>query len=169
MVTLTWILSKKARMGRGNRRTKRPVPNRARVWAKRSWRLSRRQLKQSSHTHLLVTTQRNKSVLNLTLILTNKDTINLFYLHPLSPALVAPESYSDLKDLLHGHTPDNQRIIVARTQKCNHPSLAAGNKLKLQVRHGGGYIFVWISVVSLQTVSGCIQCWMNSQRNLRLF
>ncbi|XP_014822341.1 PREDICTED: nucleolar protein 14 [Poecilia mexicana] len=44
----------------------------------------------------------------------------------------APESYEDLKDLLHGHTPDNQRLIVARTQKCNHPSLAAGNKLKLQ-------------------------------------
>ncbi|XP_062269094.1 nucleolar protein 14 [Platichthys flesus] len=44
----------------------------------------------------------------------------------------APESYSDLKDLLHGHTPDNQRLIVARTQKCNHPSLAVGNKLKLQ-------------------------------------
>ncbi|XP_038150925.1 nucleolar protein 14 [Cyprinodon tularosa] len=44
----------------------------------------------------------------------------------------APESYQDLKDLLHGHTPDNQRLIVARTQKCNHPSLAAGNKAKLQ-------------------------------------
>ncbi|XP_019937980.2 nucleolar protein 14 [Paralichthys olivaceus] len=44
----------------------------------------------------------------------------------------APESYSDLKDLLHGHTPDNQRLIVARTQKCNHPGLAVGNKLKLQ-------------------------------------
>ncbi|XP_070780747.1 nucleolar protein 14 isoform X2 [Enoplosus armatus] len=44
----------------------------------------------------------------------------------------APESYSDLKDLLHGHTPDNQRLIVARTQKCNHASLAVGNKLKLQ-------------------------------------
>uniref|UniRef100_A0A3B5KYW4 NOP14 nucleolar protein homolog (yeast) n=1 Tax=Xiphophorus couchianus TaxID=32473 RepID=A0A3B5KYW4_9TELE len=44
----------------------------------------------------------------------------------------APESYEDLKDLLHGHTPDNQRLIMARTQKCNHPSLAAGNKLKLQ-------------------------------------
>lgn len=44
----------------------------------------------------------------------------------------APESYAELKDLLHGHTPDNQRLIVARTQKCNHPSLAAGNKLKLQ-------------------------------------
>ncbi|XP_041667478.1 nucleolar protein 14 [Cheilinus undulatus] len=48
----------------------------------------------------------------------------------------APESYSDLKDLLHGHTPDNQRIILARTQKCNHPSLAVGNKLKLQKLFG---------------------------------
>ncbi|KAK5851982.1 hypothetical protein PBY51_023490 [Eleginops maclovinus] len=44
----------------------------------------------------------------------------------------APESLSDLKDLLHGHTPDNQRLIVARTQKSNHASLAVGNKLKLQ-------------------------------------
>ncbi|KAK1883445.1 Nucleolar protein 14 [Dissostichus eleginoides] len=44
----------------------------------------------------------------------------------------APESLSDLKDLLQGHTPDNQRIIVARTQKSNHASLAVGNKLKLQ-------------------------------------
>ncbi|KAM4635490.1 nucleolar protein 14 isoform 1-T2 [Polymixia lowei] len=43
----------------------------------------------------------------------------------------APESYSDLKALLHGHTPDNQSLILARTQKCNHPSLAMGNKLKL--------------------------------------
>ncbi|KAG7473141.1 hypothetical protein JOB18_025811 [Solea senegalensis] len=48
----------------------------------------------------------------------------------------APESYSDLKDLLCGHTPDNQRLIVARTQKCNHPSLAVGNKLKLQKLFG---------------------------------
>uniref|UniRef100_UPI0037E97761 nucleolar protein 14 n=1 Tax=Semicossyphus pulcher TaxID=241346 RepID=UPI0037E97761 len=48
----------------------------------------------------------------------------------------APESYSDLKDLLHGHTPENQRIILARTQKCNHPSLAVGNKLKLQKLFG---------------------------------
>ncbi|XP_008294954.1 nucleolar protein 14 [Stegastes partitus] len=48
----------------------------------------------------------------------------------------APESFSDLKDLLHGHTPDNQRLIVARTQKCNHPSLAVGNKLKLQKLFG---------------------------------
>ncbi|XP_013864806.1 nucleolar protein 14 [Austrofundulus limnaeus] len=48
----------------------------------------------------------------------------------------APESYSDLKDLLDGHTPDNQRLIVARTQKCNHPSLAVGNKLKLQKLFG---------------------------------
>lgn len=48
----------------------------------------------------------------------------------------APESYSDLKDLLRGHAADNQRIIVARTQKCNHPSLAVGNKLKLQKLFG---------------------------------
>ncbi|XP_008324317.1 nucleolar protein 14 [Cynoglossus semilaevis] len=48
----------------------------------------------------------------------------------------APESYNDLKDLLSGHTSDNQRLIVARTQKCNHPSLAVGNKLKLQKLFG---------------------------------
>lgn len=48
----------------------------------------------------------------------------------------APESYSDLRGLLQGHTPDNQRLIVARTQKCNHPSLAVGNKLKLQKLFG---------------------------------
>ncbi|KAF7670421.1 hypothetical protein LDENG_00124620 [Lucifuga dentata] len=48
----------------------------------------------------------------------------------------APESYSDLKDLLHGHAPDNQRLIVARMQKCSHPSLAVGNKLKLQKLFG---------------------------------
>ncbi|XP_056146831.1 nucleolar protein 14 [Lampris incognitus] len=48
----------------------------------------------------------------------------------------APESYSDLKALLQGHTSDNQRLILARTQKCNHPSLAAGNKLKLQKLFG---------------------------------
>ncbi|XP_061657991.1 nucleolar protein 14 [Syngnathoides biaculeatus] len=43
-----------------------------------------------------------------------------------------PESTKDLEKLLKGHTPDNQRLIVARTQKSNHPSLAVGNKLKLQ-------------------------------------
>ncbi|XP_040054513.2 nucleolar protein 14 [Gasterosteus aculeatus] len=48
----------------------------------------------------------------------------------------APESYSDLKDLLQGHTPENQRLIVARTQKSNHASLAVGNKLKLQKMFG---------------------------------
>ncbi|XP_061732445.1 nucleolar protein 14 [Nerophis ophidion] len=44
----------------------------------------------------------------------------------------APESYGDVKKLLRGHTPENQRLIVARTQKSNHPSLAVGNKPKLQ-------------------------------------
>lgn len=36
--------------------------------------------------------------------------------------------------MLRGYTSDNQRLIVARTQKSNHPSLAVGNKLKLQVQ-----------------------------------
>ncbi|KAM3873897.1 nucleolar protein 14 [Diretmus argenteus] len=49
---------------------------------------------------------------------------------------VVPESYSEMKDLLRGHSPDNQRLIVARTQKSNHPSLAVGNKLKLQKLSG---------------------------------
>ncbi|XP_051533623.1 nucleolar protein 14 [Myxocyprinus asiaticus] len=44
----------------------------------------------------------------------------------------APESYSDLTTLLRGHSSDQQRLIVDRTVKCNHPSLAAGNKTKLQ-------------------------------------
>uniref|UniRef100_A0A8C5EWD3 NOP14 nucleolar protein homolog (yeast) n=1 Tax=Gouania willdenowi TaxID=441366 RepID=A0A8C5EWD3_GOUWI len=44
----------------------------------------------------------------------------------------APENYNCLKNLLNCHTPDNQRLIVARMQKSNHPSLAVGNKLKLQ-------------------------------------
>uniref|UniRef100_A0A674PH81 NOP14 nucleolar protein homolog (yeast) n=1 Tax=Takifugu rubripes TaxID=31033 RepID=A0A674PH81_TAKRU len=48
----------------------------------------------------------------------------------------APESFSELKDLLCNHTPDNQRLILARTLKCNHPSLAVGNKLKLQKLFG---------------------------------
>uniref|UniRef100_H3DN49 NOP14 nucleolar protein homolog (yeast) n=1 Tax=Tetraodon nigroviridis TaxID=99883 RepID=H3DN49_TETNG len=48
----------------------------------------------------------------------------------------APESLSELEALLRGHTPENQRLIVARTLKCNHPSLAVGNKLKLQKLFG---------------------------------
>uniref|UniRef100_A0A8C9XT01 NOP14 nucleolar protein homolog (yeast) n=1 Tax=Sander lucioperca TaxID=283035 RepID=A0A8C9XT01_SANLU len=69
----------------------------------------------------------------------------------------APENYSDLKDLLHGHTPDNQRLIVARTQKSNHASLAVGNKLKLQVQYSRLYIFgneccASVSVAKLYTL-----------------
>ncbi|XP_030624138.1 nucleolar protein 14 [Chanos chanos] len=44
----------------------------------------------------------------------------------------APESYSELKALLKGHSAEKQCLILERTQKCNHPSLAAGNKAKLQ-------------------------------------
>jgi len=46
----------------------------------------------------------------------------------------APESYSDLKSLLQDRGSEQQRLILDRTVKCNHPGLAAGNKAKLQVR-----------------------------------
>ncbi|XP_022532058.2 nucleolar protein 14 [Astyanax mexicanus] len=48
----------------------------------------------------------------------------------------APESFSDLKELLLGHSVEQQRLIVERIQKCNHPSLAVGNKAKLEKLFG---------------------------------
>lgn len=48
----------------------------------------------------------------------------------------APESYAQFQALLTGHSPDNQCVVLARTQKCNHPGLAVGNKLKLQKLFG---------------------------------
>ncbi|KAK0136124.1 Nucleolar protein 14 [Merluccius polli] len=48
----------------------------------------------------------------------------------------APENYSEFEALLKGHSPDTQCVILARTLKCNHPSLAVGNKLKLQKLFG---------------------------------
>ncbi|CAL8317522.1 unnamed protein product [Lota lota] len=48
----------------------------------------------------------------------------------------APENYGEFQALLQGHSPDHQCVILARTQKCNHQSLAVGNKLKLQKLFG---------------------------------
>ncbi|KAK3523959.1 hypothetical protein QTP70_016768 [Hemibagrus guttatus] len=48
----------------------------------------------------------------------------------------APECYADLKAMLQGHSADEQRIILERTKKCNHPSLAVGNKAKLEKLFG---------------------------------
>uniref|UniRef100_A0A8C5BHR9 Nucleolar protein 14 n=1 Tax=Gadus morhua TaxID=8049 RepID=A0A8C5BHR9_GADMO len=48
----------------------------------------------------------------------------------------APENQGEFVALLKGHSPDHQCVILARTQKCNHPSLAVGNKLKLQKLFG---------------------------------
>lgn len=44
-----------------------------------------------------------------------------------------PESYETFKSLLAGRTIEQQLIILERIQKCNHPSLAVGNKAKLEV------------------------------------
>lgn len=47
--------------------------------------------------------------------------------------LIAPESYEELRSLLSGRSTEEQLLVVERIQKCNHPSLAVGNKAKLEV------------------------------------
>ncbi|NXJ06730.1 NOP14 protein, partial [Odontophorus gujanensis] len=47
-----------------------------------------------------------------------------------------PESYEKFKSLLAGRTVEQQLIILERIQKCNHPSLAVGNKTKLEKLFG---------------------------------
>ncbi|XP_041042478.1 nucleolar protein 14 isoform X2 [Carcharodon carcharias] len=58
-----------------------------------------------------------------------------------------PESYADLKALLMGQVTEKQCLIVERIQKCNHPSLAAGNKTKLEKLFG----FLWEYIGDLAT------------------
>lgn len=53
---------------------------------------------------------------------------------------VAPESYEELKSLLSGKSTEEQLLVVERIQKCNHPSLAVGNKAKLEVREREGWV-----------------------------
>ncbi|XP_028342409.1 nucleolar protein 14 [Physeter macrocephalus] len=48
----------------------------------------------------------------------------------------APESYEELKSLLSGRSIEEQLLVVERIQKCNHPSLAVGNKAKLEKLFG---------------------------------
>ncbi|XP_061047879.1 nucleolar protein 14 [Eubalaena glacialis] len=48
----------------------------------------------------------------------------------------APESYEELKSLLSGRSMEEQLLVVERIQKCNHPSLAVGNKAKLEKLFG---------------------------------
>ncbi|XP_074640487.1 nucleolar protein 14-like isoform X2 [Tubulanus polymorphus] len=45
----------------------------------------------------------------------------------------APEMYEDFLALLEEHSPEDQLTIVERLRKCHHPSLAEGNKEKLQM------------------------------------
>uniref|UniRef100_A0A8C2VGS9 NOP14 nucleolar protein n=1 Tax=Chinchilla lanigera TaxID=34839 RepID=A0A8C2VGS9_CHILA len=47
-----------------------------------------------------------------------------------------PESYEELRSLLSGRSVDEQLLVVERIQKCNHPSLAVGNKAKLEKLFG---------------------------------
>lgn len=48
----------------------------------------------------------------------------------------APESYEELRSLLSGKSTEEQLLVLERIKACNHPSLAAGNKAKLEVRVG---------------------------------
>ncbi|XP_038601525.1 nucleolar protein 14 isoform X2 [Tachyglossus aculeatus] len=48
----------------------------------------------------------------------------------------APGSLEELKSLLSGRSPEQQLVVVERIQKCNHPSLAVGNKTKLEKLFG---------------------------------
>jgi len=48
----------------------------------------------------------------------------------------APESYEELKSLLSGKTVEEQLVVVEGIQTCNHPSLAVGNKAKLEKLFG---------------------------------
>ncbi|XP_003461905.1 nucleolar protein 14 isoform X1 [Cavia porcellus] len=47
-----------------------------------------------------------------------------------------PESREELKSLLSGRSAEEQLLVVERIQKCNHPSLAVGNKAKLEKLFG---------------------------------
>ncbi|GCB79755.1 hypothetical protein scyTo_0018804 [Scyliorhinus torazame] len=58
-----------------------------------------------------------------------------------------PESYVELKALLMGQVTEKQCLIVERIQKCNHPSLAVGNKTKLEKLFG----FLWEYIGELAT------------------
>ncbi|XP_027692302.1 nucleolar protein 14 [Vombatus ursinus] len=48
----------------------------------------------------------------------------------------APDSYEELKALLSGKSTEQQLVVIERIQKCNHPSLAVGNKAKLEKLFG---------------------------------
>nr|XP_018880726.3 nucleolar protein 14 [Gorilla gorilla gorilla]XP_055240361.1 nucleolar protein 14 [Gorilla gorilla gorilla] len=48
----------------------------------------------------------------------------------------APESYEELRSLLLGRSMEEQLLVVERIQKCNHPSLAEGNKAQLEKLFG---------------------------------
>ncbi|XP_004624659.1 nucleolar protein 14 [Octodon degus] len=48
----------------------------------------------------------------------------------------APESYEELRSWLVGRSVDEQLLVVERIQKCSHPSLAVGNKAKLEKLFG---------------------------------
>ncbi|XP_028658093.2 nucleolar protein 14 [Erpetoichthys calabaricus] len=60
----------------------------------------------------------------------------------------APETYSDLKSLLLRYSPEKQSLIIQRINKCNHPSLAVGNKAKLEKLFG--FLFEYVGDLAIR-------------------
>ena len=46
-------------------------------------------------------------------------------------SILVPETLDEFSAVMAGHSADRQAVIMERILKCNHPSLAAGNKEKL--------------------------------------
>jgi len=47
--------------------------------------------------------------------------------------VAAPGCYEDLVELFVEHSDEKCLVIIDRLRKCHHPSLAEGNKAKLEV------------------------------------
>lgn len=58
-----------------------------------------------------------------------------------------PETCDDLKSLLVDYSAEQQSMIIERILKCNHPSLAAGNKVKLEKLFG--FLFEYVGELAV--------------------
>ncbi len=77
--------------------------------------------------------------------------------------ITAPESYGELVNLLCDHGEAQQLTIIERLRKCHHPSLAEGNREKLQVISN-----LLILYLLLPIVSGC-QSHLNDLKPTHLY
>ena len=67
---------------------------------------------------------------------------------------LAPASLGELCALLCGHSETDQLTIIDRLRKCHHPSLAEGNKQKMEV----GRVFLRVSAQAILLLSSWLSC-----------